>query len=321
MSMKSALKDAGTLLARRDKIAKAIGREVSKLGELVERLAAAELRARDIAGRKLLGEATQSENDDGERELRTCRAEIEVSTQDLGALRMQLHGLAPALMERYRALEAEVPAHNAAIEEEFRREWDKAIANFSAALAKRALVEDSIGRKLQLTEPNAASASASAGDSGTPRKTMEELRVKMQSLSAAPSPRNPAFASILKPYDPRKVYVLRKPFQDSSGPLLPAGTKVIEAMLEPGWLDHVVSLDNAFPMEPAAADRAEIRQGLADIDRVELAAKRARERAEELAHYPEPPPPGDPVNVPALNSPYMDVHSTGGPSQAQPVRW
>lgn len=322
MSMKSALKDAGALMARRDKITKAIAREVGKLGETVERLAEVELGLREVNAKKLLGEATESDGNGAEKELRACRTEIDGLSENLAALRGQLPKMAPATMERYRALEAELPAHNAAIEEEFRREWAKAVANFSAALAKRALVEESIGRKLQLTEPNAASASVSASEMGAPKEMMKTLRGHLESLTSSAPPRYAAFETVMRPYDsrPYKIYVLGKAFQDQSGPVLQAGTKVIEQMLEPGWLDHLVAVGDAFSMpDPAAANSCEIRQSLSQIDAAEQAAQRARD-AEGLRPIDRPPASQEPVDVPALASPFFDAYSSPGPSHGGVVQ-
>ena len=161
------------------------------------------------------------------------------------------------MRERYHALEAELPEHNAAIVEGFTHEWEKAAADIRGAREAGHRREPDRSQAPGASRAQRWQCGRLSGRVGNAEKNDGSAARWLASITADAPRRNAAFASILKPYDPRKSLHSPQAVQGWKRAALPAGTKVIEQMLDPGWLDHLVGVDDAFVVpDPAAAEFA-----------------------------------------------------------------
>lgn len=149
---KSSLADAA--LADFTKTSAAIALNVAGLSSLMERQAAAEARLALERGADEMGE--KSDVVEAEQALGLVRGEIGKTGSLLSGLRARLAASAPALIEGYEGMSAELPEHVEAVVALFRSEWQQAIEAFGAALGRRRALENLIGTQIELPEPTAA---------------------------------------------------------------------------------------------------------------------------------------------------------------------
>jgi hypothetical protein len=267
--MKSALKTADALIARRNKIASVIATEVEKLTGLVQRLMAAKSEDADAEAAQLLDGAMP------EREGRRAdpvRSEIRRAGDRLNSLRAAIAALVPNLIRTARAVEGEIESHHREIEKKFAREWEDASKAFSLVLGKRAVIEKTLGRPLSLGGPMAVDPAPEAvAEIIMPRDILSTLRELVEKGGAmAPS------SGIRRiPFDSEQVYISRKIIVDANGPPLAPGTFLVEACLEPGWLDFYVGVQSVVRADD---ERCIVAQEAASNERLRIGALETERR-------------------------------------------
>jgi hypothetical protein len=78
-----------------------------------------------------------------------------------------------------------------------------------------------------------------------PQRLLEEPESALQAIAASPPPQLQSAAVAVRPYNPNLVYILARPVQDGYGPLLSAGTAVVDCSLSRGWLQFFVNSNDA----------------------------------------------------------------------------
>lgn len=277
--MQTEIKAADAVIARREKIRGAIAKDVEALGRLAQKLIDAEQAERDQEVRLALGDDAMEAKSPANPKSEKVRAEIAGYANRLQGLRSAFLGLAPRLNERRRAIAGELPEHNEKVDSDFSEEWTKAVAAFSRVVGKRAAIERSMGRKMNLREPVATIPQAhEIADALRPQTILDQIRDALESLISNPPDRYPDPDNGLRPFDPRKVYELTRDFQDTSGPGLQAGTLVVESMLDAGWLDFLAGVGNAVPfVDPGIGES----RNAARMAVLQIQAEQRESRAEE----------------------------------------
>lgn len=235
------LAGAASAIDARNKLARAIETERTKLLKLIPERFAAETALRDAETALALGEA--ADLDAAHQRVNETLAAIERQSTILAGLRHRLAGMAGEIESQYRGVKGMLPDHMERIRADFSAEWSKGVAAFSALLGKRKALEALVGR-LQLSDPSPVAYELPA-DVTAPWKAAEELAAALEEIAAfgraAVLPALDAMsASQHPPYIPGAVYRITHP---ASG--LEPGTLVTDAVFAPGMLPHLSNIGYA----------------------------------------------------------------------------
>jgi hypothetical protein len=273
--MKAELKAAESILSRRSKIRAALADELGKLQNALDDRIQAERDVQEAEVAETLGEGSGAER--ARKRLETAHASIAKIGNRLTGLRVALAEQSGDFAKAYDSLNAEVPAHLESLKREFAVEWERAITVFAAALGKKAMLEGLCGEKLTLPEPKPAQ-NVDLGEAGRPHKILAEVREALAAICAHIPQRGSDPRNLLEAYHPELVYVLQRDFQDSSGPLLTQGTKVVGISLDGAWLDFLAGVHDALPyLEPGKESAVALAER--KIQRIQQAEAEAKEKA------------------------------------------
>lgn len=249
--IKTELKAADAVLAKRTRTIEVIASEVRKLSEVAKQLLAAERDFRDAQVERMIG---GSDAEDVDSRAETLRSEIQKIGGRLQALRSSLKRQAPELLACHNAIAAELPSHESTIEQDFSKEWSKAVTAFSAVQARRAVIERELGRKLVLADPvPSAIDTETMAEMFRPLGTVRTILGILEALNGrVPSD----LGSTMRRFDHRAVHVMGgNGFKDSTGPFMPPGTVVVESSFEAGWLEFLVGVGDSFiALDPREAE-------------------------------------------------------------------
>lgn len=144
LKMKAALKNAEKIREDRDKIARAIKTEETKLLKFIAGRVEADTALVDAETAAALGEpspvnvARQRSTD--------AMASINRQASVLGGLRSRLAAQASELEAGVRGIQSGLPEHLDALRQNFAAEWTKGVSVFGALLGKRKALEALVGR-------------------------------------------------------------------------------------------------------------------------------------------------------------------------------
>ena len=267
------------LLARYGRLTDAIAGGVTALTPLIgARLdAEKELRAAQVQEALTPGTEAQQAVLEAELAVRAANAALDGAAGRLAALRAAQAQLGGQLAEQHQALASELPGYLATLAAAFTQEWNEASNRFAPFLARRAALEQLLGRKLKLAEPTAGAElpSLALGPEGRPAQVLDSLKGCLAELKARNEmrtwrPSNPAGFQD-KEFVRDGVYVLSKPWSE-----LPSGTLVVSASFEDGRLHWLVEYEHAAAYQDGQ-EAAGLHAARAGVDAI---AKREREEAE-----------------------------------------
>ncbi len=283
--LSSALSAADSLLAKADKLQKAIEAERSRMPE--------KIREKEKIGRQILADdareavgedISKSELTKLRNRVASLQADIDSSGRKLRGWRDLLTGLGEQLVSTHTDITSELPAHNEKVIDNFAKEWDKAVAEFNRVVSKRAAVEQMTGITLSLTEPRAG-ALPDLGDDEKPAKTLKDLarltnRIASMRVTDANLP-------IIEKDEP---YILT---HDARG--LEKGTLVTAEMFEENRLAELVKIQWARRYHPkdatagswAAAKFVTAHRPLPEVQQPDLSNRMPEEKAQMVPDSPE----------------------------------
>jgi hypothetical protein len=248
LSRMLALKKADSALEKRQKVVEAIERETGRLLKLIERRVEADRNVIINETAESLGEVADVEG--ARREAAGVMTDIEKQGRLLAGLRSRMAGMAGELESAVREVQRELPQHIQSLRDDFAREWEKARVTFSGLQSKRAALEKLVGR-MDLAEPVVEAIELTASEA--PWKALSELRAALDQVAgwsrAAMMPAVDAQAGPIEPYSTAQVYVLTRDCDN-----LAAGTMVMDSVLPPGMLNHLVQIGYANPLSSVQWD-------------------------------------------------------------------
>lgn len=271
-SLKS-LPAAEAVLEQFTKLDQAIGLRVVGLHPLIRQRLEAERELRNAEAAVAIGE--QADAQKVQKRAVAARADLDRAADVLRGLRARQAALGGELVGAREQLSGEMPEHRAAVAEDFRAEWQKAVASFSAVLSRRAAIERICG-PLDLPEATAGTCELES-EVLRPNLALSGLASAIKTLaSAADAAKSessitaPVLGTVAVLYDATRVYRLTRATRGLEKDML-----VVDASFSEGRLRHLVECGWAVPVRDRDVDR-----GLRD-------AKEAAERITREVDFAE----------------------------------
>ena len=240
LKVRSAVRAAEATLSAKDKIEKTIAAEVANLQPMLRARLAAERAVAEAEAGIALGELEPGKDTPARKNLAERMEAIDRQGLRLAGLRAKMAALVGPVSESYRTVSDALPEYDQALREAFMPEWERAVAAFSAVLAKRRSLEKFVG-VMNLWEPDADSEGSSGGadvaEAERPHRVVAALSSVITEFAghsrlASQAQMNRAIDPARPPYRPGLVYQLVSPFGS-----IEAGQLAVEASFWPGILE------------------------------------------------------------------------------------
>lgn len=277
--MTRAIKSAERAIEKKSKISNALNSEVKRLSQTARRLVDAERELSDRSAAHLIEGGIGTVDDSA---VSAIRAEIKRHGSTIAGLRAAIADCVPDFVNASEGLSSHLAAHNEAIINDLRAEWERAVAVFGALQGRRQALELAIGRKFDLSSPAPIEPDPkSTADALKPREliaaTGEFLQLVFETSSAPfRHPNAPAF-------DGSRVYELNRDVMMGDGLCLKSGELVMEQTFHPGFL---AVLNDVGHVQPVGDSRVGTHSHTAKQALLNAAARLAEEtrQAESGAH-------------------------------------
>ena len=235
-----ALSGAERALESRGRISKAIAAEEVRLLKLITERVEADHAAIKAETGATLGE--ESDVSGARKRVDSVMLAISRQAAVLGGLRARMAGQAAELEGEVRAITAALPEHISGLKSDFESTWRRGAAAFGKLLGERRAIEELTG-KMELPNPEPVAVELEAA--GEPWQAIEALKAGLTEItgwsSAATWPVVDAMTpGGVRPFDAMGVYVLMRDCDH-----LKAGTLVMQSVLVPGFLQHLVNIQYA----------------------------------------------------------------------------